>query len=270
MEMSSAKYPTVPSSLSSATADSMTVTRTFSAKLFNSIANDPQVRPWLGGGSAQLDLSGLVKNVSNFAFQLGETGGFVVCPIFGQTYEVHTLFAPGDRDHAAIVTFMHQCIEWMFCRTEAVELVCRVPEGHLGAEWLSTKGGFECIGKQQDWDAGKSARLKRLWVENWAKNSTSAAVSGREFHELLAAAKEQADSKLPEHPDDVVHDSVVGAALLMARHGRWLKGTNMYNHWAAIAGYAQVQVVSEAPLVVDVGDALVEIGDDGLEVLLCR
>lgn len=241
--------------------------RTFSPKLFNEIANLPKVRPWLGGEGA-LDLSAVVADPRNFVFQRGDEGGFICIPVYGSTYEVHTLFHPGSGEIA--VAFMHRCMEWMFCRTDCVELVCRVPEGHKGAEWLASQGGFRPAGIQQNWDAGRGATLKRLWIEDWARVADASAAAGAEFHQQLETAKLEAGSALPIHSDDDDHDAMVGAALLMACNGQVLKGVNLYNHWAVVAGYAQIQLLSVAPPLVDIVDAIVGLENGKMEILLCR
>ena len=95
--------------------------------------------------------------------------------------------------------------------------------------------------------------------------------AGQDFHELLEEAKTHADSPLPTHDDDPAHDRAVGAAVMMCQRGQARKGVVLYNVWAAAAGYEQVKLLSEAPPVVDILDAIVGLNNAGeLEVLSCR
>jgi hypothetical protein len=56
----------------------------------------------------------------------------------------------------------------------------------------------------------------------------------------------------------------------MIRAGNAEKGVEFYNRWARFAGYALIFAVSLQPVVIDVVDAVVGLGPEGMEVLLCR
>ncbi len=68
--------------------------RTFQADAVNAIANDPRVRPSLGGDGA-LDLAPLVEDRRNITLQF-DLGAFVFREIggYGLIYELHSLFLP--------------------------------------------------------------------------------------------------------------------------------------------------------------------------------
>ena len=101
--------------------------------------------------------------------------------------------------------------------------------------------------------------------------NAAAKAEGHAFHEMLEAAKREACTELPVHDDDPAHDRYVGACALMAKRGQAAKGVGMYNSWAAAAGYAQIQLLSAAPPVVDVVDGIVHLNQAGeMEVLQCR
>jgi hypothetical protein len=48
------------------------------------------------------------------------------------------------------------------------------------------------------------------------------------------------------------------------------KGVWAYNRWAVFAGYLPIALVSDAPVVIDVVDAVVTANGPDMEVLLCR
>lgn len=244
--------------------------RTFDASIFNEVANIPSVRKVLGGGMDALDYTTALNNPRNCAFR-NEEGGFICANIYGSTYEVHTFFSPRNgADQKEIEALMLRSELYMFARTDCQELVTRVPDGNRWADALANKFGFRDIGRQQNWMDGKGAMMKRKSLEDWARGAPETFRAGREFHETLERAKREAGSGLPTHVDDPLHDSVVGAAMLMAKGRQLIKGISFYNYWAVMAGYRPVVVLSEHPAVVDVHDAIIGIEDGKMEVLTCR
>lgn len=242
--------------------------RTFDAKNLNRIANLPSVRPHLGGENL-IDLKPILANPRNYAF-VNDLGGFVCINTFGATYEVHTIFDPQRRGTEEIVALMFQAERFMFSNTDCIEITSKVPEGNRGADRLANTFCFSDVGKQTNWDKGRSATLKRKTLEDWAKNSPETYVAGRNFHDTLEAAKRQAGSAIVPHAEDAMHDMLVGAAVLMVKGGQVRKGIGFYNYWATFAGYAQITLLSDLPPVVDIHDAVIGIEAGNLEVYLCR
>lgn len=243
--------------------------RTFDATLLNTIANRDDVRFRLGWGSEKLDLSPIVKNPRNYAFQ-NDLGGFVCINTFGQTYEVHTIFTPERKGVESVVDLMFRAEFFMFTKTDCVELTSKVPEDNAGAERLANRFGFLNIGTQLNWDAGRSATLKRKTLEDWAKNAPESYIAGRNFHDTLEAAKLHTGATVPAHAEDNLHDAIVGASVLMVQGGQVRKGIGFYNYWASLSGYGQVNLVSETPPVIEMSDAVIGLEDGKLEVYLCR
>lgn len=242
--------------------------RTFDPAQFNAIANLPEVR-WRLGGEGHLDLTNVILNPRNYAFQ-NDLGGFICMNTFGATYEVHTIFTPKRNGIEEIKRLMFRAELFMFTKTNCVELITKVPDGNRGAERLANTFGFIDVGRQVNWDKGVGAALKRKTLEDWAKGAPETYLAGRSFHDTLAAAKREQNGTAPPHDDDSTHDMIVGAAFLMAKGGQVSKGISFYNYWANFAGYAPVSLISESPPVLDIRDAVVGIEDGKLEVYLCR
>jgi hypothetical protein len=82
------------------------------------------------------DLSALFPTCLFLEF---ETGGFVVQPLGGGRWEVHTLFLPGSRDVAACGA---EAADFVFNHTDAQLVVTRVPVDNRAADRLTRRMGF--------------------------------------------------------------------------------------------------------------------------------
>lgn len=243
----------------------MRVRRTFDASFLNTVANHPEVRPWLAG-KGTIDLSGLVGNAGNFAL-VNDFGGFLLTPNVPSVYEVHSMFLPEGR--GGCVAFMKACQEWMFTRTDCVAITSKVPKSNGAAKGLALRGGLSAVFERDDALLGPCEYVE-LPILKWAMNNPALEAHGERFHELLEQAKEAAGSELPVHPHDPAHERAVGAAALMFERGQPVKAQDFYNRWAVLAGYAPIRLLSLSPVTVDVVDAVVGIGEEGMEVWLCR
>lgn len=234
--------------------------RTLDVSRLNALANKDSVRPWLGG-EGPVDLAPLSMDLNNYIFEC-DTGGFVVAHLHGTRYEAHTISEPGVSPRP-LMRLLRKAMEYMFTVTDCTELVTRCPEGNAGASALADYAGFRSLFMR-----GKDD-YRIITLDEWASSCSAAGAAGEAFHDALEAAKEKVGSSLEVHEDDQAHDRYVGAAFLMIKAGNVQKGVDTYNRWASFAGYAQVEVVSLNPTVVDVVDALVT-WNDGLEILKCR
>lgn len=236
------------------------VRRTFDPKFLNSVINHPDVRPWLEG-EGELDISHQAYNPANFVLQT-ELGGFLlICHEPGR-YEVHSQFLPGHATHP--VRAMQAAQEWMFTRTDCEAIVSKIPDGNKAAKGFALVGGLRPIFRRE------GAEYVELTLMDWAMRTPSLEAHGERFHDLLESAKIAGGSERPIHPHDPAHERAVGAALLMIERGQPAKGVGFYNRWARQAGYAEIALISASPPTVDAVDAVVGLGETGMEVLLCR
>lgn len=238
--------------------------RTLHAANLNAVCNHPDVRPWLGG-EGKIDLTEAVSNPLNITLEI-DGGGFLLINRGGGTYDVHSQFVPASRRHT--LGAMRFGIEYMFTRTDCLQLVTQLPDSNAAALALGVKAGFREWFRREDTLLGPSA-FGVITIDEWITRNAALEAHGQRFHDLLEQAKSAIGSTLPIHAHDPVHERYVGAALLMAERGNAAKGVAIYNRWAVTAGYAQIAVLTQAPLVIDVVDAVVGL-DDGLTVLHCR
>lgn len=244
------------------------IERTFDAAFFNRIVNLPDVRPYMGGGDGELDVTAVVTNPLNFALRT-EHGGFILQAAGAGFYSVHTQFAAEGRGQHAIQA-MKAGLDFMFTRTDAMRISSFCPDNNPAAYAFSQVGDARGWFRRTDAELGPGTVVS--WeIFDWAANTPELEDEGELFHDLLETSKSHADSPLPAHEDDPAHNRVVGAVCLMARRGNIRKGVILYNLWAAAAGYQSIELLSENPPVVDVRDGIMTVNSEGeMECLLAR
>lgn len=242
--------------------------RTVDATAFNVIANHPAVRPWTGGDGVA-DLTAIISELSNIAL-IGEAGGFVGVNHGAGRYEVHSLFNPARPKQAAIYA-MRDAMAYMFTSTPCVELLTKVPVDNLAAKGLSRLAGFTLqFESLSAWntESQKMTAFYSLPIEKWALLSRESKRMGAWFHAMLDTIR--TDEQHAAHPDDAVHDAMVGAAIGMLQAGLVWKAVSCYNRWALWTGYETLVVESECPLVVSFDQLRIEIMQSHIEVLSCQ
>lgn len=246
------------------------IRRTMNAALLNSIANHPEVRPWLLGGEGEIDLTIPFANPANVALE-AVNGGFFLPKLDAGLYEVHSIFAP-DHPPGEAIEAGRAGLRYMFTATDAVELVTKVPVDNKPALGLARNLGFREIEKHESGaGVGKPYSRYSLTLERWRALDEHLPALGEEFHRALEAAKEAAGSALVTHAHDLSHDRAVGATVAMVMAGNPMKAAHQYNRWALFAGYAPIKLLSASPVILDVVDAIVSLTADGrMEVLKCR
>lgn len=248
-----------------------TVERQFAAERVNRIANDPEVRPWLGGSGA-LDLSAQVANSVNVLL-MNDDGGVFFEGLEPGLYEAHTLFLPQGRGPKAIQA-VRDALRWMFTKSDAVEIVTKIPDGNKGALGLVRAiHGERRFHREKAIvvdGADRGVDYYALPIMSWAGKADELGASGHWFHEKLERAKSATEGAAPLHDDDEAHDRYVGATVEMIAAGQVAKGLAFYGRWAKIAGYGPITAIAVNPLVLDIGDAILAVRDDDFTVLLCR
>lgn len=116
--------------------------RTKDASFLNTVANHPEVRPWLGtDGASYVDLGVLLALPGAFALQ-NEHGGFVFTPDGEEgEYEFHTQFLPEGRGRPALKAAL-LAEHLMFTRYGARVLKTYVPHENRAALGLVRLAGF--------------------------------------------------------------------------------------------------------------------------------
>lgn len=235
------------------------ITRTRDAAFLNGVANHPGVRPHLGG-EGKIDLAPLIEDEANFAL-VTDKGGFLYVHLGGFVYEVHSMFLP---DAGSAIEAARGGLDYMFTRTECLEVMTKVPAPNLAALGLVRACGFDRrYVRRGAWSDGQDFSVYGLTLDRWTQGSTTALAEGRAFHDLIEAALGHEN-----HPDDEAHDHAAGAAALMFKAGKSTKAAWSYNKWALVAGYELICPLGDDRM--DIGNAIVGLRDGHLEVLECR
>lgn len=226
------------------------IKRVYTADFINSVINHPSVREGVEIKEIA-DLSGIAANINNFIL-VNDFGGFVVIQKGLGLYECHTQFLPEGRGQLA-VDAVHEAMRFMFLEADCTRIVTKVnisnkPARMFAGQFFRKRGGCG------------NYYYYSLDIEDWVERDDLCNEAGEKFHSSI---RESVD-----HDDDSAHDSMVGAALLMAQHNNLLKGQLLYNRWALMSGYEPLFVLSEHPVIVQCGDMKLAIQNN--EVMICR
>lgn len=237
----------------------MIIARTFDAAPINAIVNDPSVYPWVcGQHTGPLDLSPVIADRRNVAL-FGEHGGMLFHCHQPGYYEIHTQVLPAGRGPWALA-MAQACFHYMFCSTDAVDLITRCPKGNLGARSLARAVHLEKdFTNPAGWIMNGvpiAADIYSLGIARWIKMAAGLPARGHWFHERLEQEYAQLGAEHKPHADDETHDRNVGAALGMLLGGQPQKGVVFYNRWAAVADYQQIAIETLQPLTINIGEAL--------------
>lgn len=241
--------------------------RVLDATIFNQIAADPCVRPFLGG-TGPVDLTNALADPSNFGFLTDEgKGGYIYHRLQAGLYMVHTLALQEGRNRQMLEA-RSESLRAMFTRTDAVEIVTIVPEGNAGAAiWAKAAGFREVFHRAKAFDLmGEmvDASYQSLAYIDWALRDRSNLHDGRVFHAQIHEVTPD------DHGDDPAHDALVGATLECIAQNNAEKGVGLYNRFALHAGYQPIQALTAKPLVLDLRSCIVEVSADGVHVLHVR
>lgn len=238
--------------------------RTLNGSFLTTVANHPEVRPWLGGKGA-LDLRQLIASPDNIALQC-ETGGIVFDRIAEMTVEAHSMFLPEGRGEIA-ANFLKEALRYIFTATDCFEVLTRVPDGNKAADGFARMAGVREIYRLEHDPklGGNAVSVRSLNLDRWRAMDEQCLREGLAFHKLLEASGEH-----DGHPDEEAHDRAVGASIMMFRAGNTTKAVWAYNRWAALAGYEPVSLVSSSPVIVSMGKTSMAMLDGRIEVMQCQ
>ncbi len=239
--------------------------RTMDAAFLNSVANHPEVHPWLGA-AGEIDLSPFVSDPKHFAL-VNDGGGFLLINHEPGVYEVHSQFLPSHRRET--IKAMRDGFDYMFVNTDCHTVLTQVPDSNPAAAALAKHAHFRHAFRREDTPRGPTSYMA-LTLDQWVQGNASLEADGEWFHDRLKAAKEAQGSTLPEHAHDASHERAVGATIRMVKAGNCHKGVEHYNRWARFTGYAPITLLGDTPPLIDVVDAVVELNGQEMEIVLCR
>jgi hypothetical protein len=246
------------------------VDRHTDAKRLDEIANDPAIYPWIQGPHrGPFRLHRLAADPNNVVL-IGRHGAVWFQRHQPALYEQHTMVLPEGRGpwarHAMWAAF-----HWMFTRTDALEIVTKVPVDNLAALTAARMLGYELEFTLPDaWPTDRGRVAENIYSYSawrWVRSDKRLVEIGRWFHDMLAHEYRRLGRAPELHPDNLDHDRYVGAAIEMMAGGQVQKGYAFYNRWAAIAGAPKIRVLELNPLTIDIRDARLRVTGETFEVV---
>jgi len=249
---------------------SVSIERHTSADRINAVINDPYVRSWVAPGTETLDITKAVADENNILL-MGDHGGCMFFRIQAGVYEVHTQVERAGRGEW-VVGLTTACAHWMFTRTDAYEVLTRVPNGHIAARAAAIEAGMkyeftrpgECLFRGRMVDV----HIYSCRIQDWVQTAPRLVEIGRTFHDMLHREADRL-GLTDAHDDDENHNRYVGAAVEMIRAGKLVKGVAFYNRWAIVSRHDPIKILSQAPPTVEIDHGLV-IAMDGNEFRVTR
>lgn len=257
------------------------VERSFDANRLKEIINHPGVRSDVAELSKEMpDPEEAVLNKSNFLL-MGDYGCCMFFCIMNCMYEVHTQILPEGRGSWA-ADFVKACADYMFTKTDALEVITRVPHGHLAAKALSIHIGFKLeFTRQENCVFRESVVPVDIYsqrIQDWFPRASNMQAIGHRFHEHLHAEAIRLGIQEVPHGEDPNHNQYVGACVEMAMAGLPHKAMTFYNRWTIASRHFQngklglIYVASEDPIVMQFDLGFMKINGskiEDIEVMLC-
>jgi hypothetical protein len=242
------------------------VIRSFDPAPFNAIANDATVRPWLGG-TIELDLTPVVSHADNICLLTDkQDGGYILTKLAEGLYSAHTLALPSARGRP-MLRLMREGFRALFTATDCFEVCTFIPDGADHASTWANLAGFKTDWRREAFfllgPDVVGGEFRSLTYADWVLRDNRNREAGRLFHAQLEDAQGHEN-----HPEDEIHDYWVGATLACAAEGQLVKGIRQYNRYALITGYLPATIKSLDPPIVDIGTAVVELANGGLQISL--
>jgi hypothetical protein len=162
-------------------------------------------------------------------------------------------------------------------KTDAYEIVTRIPAGHLGAKAAAEAQGMRheftrengCLFRGEVRDV----HIYSFRLQDWVPRGRGLVETGRWLHERMEAEARRLGIDVPTHEDDENHNRYVGAAAEMAFGGQCLKAAGFYNRWVTLARHTRngvlqhISLVSTDPLVIRFDIGLMKFNNGDIEVI---
>lgn len=254
------------------------VHRTFDPGEVNPILNDPTVFPLISlPGQSAMDATELLADARNVA--IATEGGVILFtpdPDWASgIYNVHTNFKGDCRGEYALGASL-AAYRWMFTHTECLHLQTMVPVFNRGADAFCRRVGasFAFVIKglwPRPGEPPCDVRFYYLSVHDWLRKHGGPLIEvGRAFHKRLHEEYARHAFCPKAHPDEAAHDMQVGFCVETIYGGEPEKAIILYNRWARFAGYGQISLKAKNPLLIDLGESLLEVANGSFKVIKCR
>jgi hypothetical protein len=249
------------------------IRRSFDAHDINPILNDPDVFPFISvPGIEHIDATAYVADSRNILLAAEGGGLFFVWQEPG-IYEVHNNWLKAYRGRRAIAGTI-AAVRWMFTHTDCMTIYAKIPAfAKPVARLAEFIGGVRQFERKALWPTKDGLVDTSFWsfhYEDWIRKTPDVAESGRRFHVMLDAEFARHGKEKTERSDEdclLRHAGALSETLFHQPE----KAVVLFNLWARFAGYGGCALVAKDPIIIDSGDAVMQIiGDQEIRVLKCR
>lgn len=239
--------------------------RDLDATRLNKIINTPEIFKWVKlPNQDHIDTTKILQNLNNFALMMNEGGSLFIQQEPG-IYEVHNNYLPTIRGSICL-GLIKNALKYMFIHTDCMKVLSKIPVNNEAAKGMARLLHAQLMFTRKNaWPISETEAIDieyyELTYQDWldSHNKLDAMESGKWFHERV----ESLSANTVQHDECNTHDMYVGVAVEMILAGNVDKGVILYNQWARFAGYQPIEIVQHHPLVINIGNALLEISMNG-------
>jgi RimJ/RimL family protein N-acetyltransferase len=246
------------------------IERQTNAKRINEVINDPNVRPWVADlGVGILDITANVENPRNILL-MGEHGGCFFFWLGLGIYEVHTQVLPSAPPHWTR-ELTSACAHYMFTKTNAWEIMTRVPQGHIAARAAALTQGMkhEFTRPKECYFRGElvDVNIHSFRLPDWVPKAPGMVEIGEAVHKRMHDEAKRLGITTPAHPDDENHNRYVGVTYEMITGGQVDKGVQFYNRWAVVSRHETITLLERNPPTIRMDVGVLRFVDGELEMV---
>lgn len=250
--------------------EGLSVTRQKDATAINAFVNHPDIYPFVKGDlKGYLDLSKFIA--AGHPVLCGEFGGVIMIRLQPGIYEVHTAIMPSARGAWGNRMF-RDALHFMFCTTDAVEILTRVPQDNRAAEAATKFVGFKSEWTiENGWTGLNGGRVNvdvySMKIQDWMRRESRLRQIGEWFHSALNDIYVRTGKPGVTHAQQAIHDQYVGATVALTVGGRPDMAVYFYNRWASVSGFAPIKLMSTSPITIDIVESKIVFNNGKLEVV---
>ena len=232
------------------------IRRTLDPTFLNSVANHPEVRPDIGGDvNDPVDLTPHVENLANIALE-ADGGGWLLRNLSPGLYDLHTLFLPAARGKSYFRQ-AREALRLVFTQYDVVEISTWCPDVNAPAGMAAGLMGFrEWFRRERAWEGDTGISYRILTLDDWLGRDQELPKLGLKIHHLLGGEG---------LPMESGQGRALAAAVMMIRGGQVEKGLAYYERCGRVGGL--IPVFMSPPRLLHVGNAILDLGTDEIEVL---
>jgi|SRR5580700_2776523 hypothetical protein len=205
----------------------MVVERTFDPGLAARFVTDP---------AAIKAITTAIKDTNNVCL-VGDLGAFIAARLDRGVFEI-VLHAEPEADEEWLRDFIAAAAEYVFCRTDAVELLVRAARGDPASEAM-----VRAAPSDLQFEIAARLEVHALTLQRWALWAPGMVERGERLVDRIAAQLQR--ERHPIHPD---HARVIGVAVAMIEGEQPIKGVVWFNRAEALARRPLIKILDTDPL----------------------